>query len=231
MAKTIQIKNGSYVLIPSFLRTEYDLSCNDMIIAAVIFGFSQDGKSAFTGSLSYLKAWTGLTKQGIIKILKKLVEAGIITKESEIRNGVKFCSYRMGGEISLPPVNSSLPLLNSVERGVLNSVERGIKLSLPNNKEDNINIDNKESIDSEHPATPSRYEKFLKWMENDTPYCYTHLVLPTEKQFDRLLADYGDGEVIAIIQEIENRKDKRKNYSNLNLTIRSWMRYREKERQ
>ena len=226
MGKSAQIKNGSYVLIPAFLRTEYSLSCNDMIIAAVIFGFSQDGKSAFTGSLSYLQAWTGLTKQGIIKILKKLVDAGIITKESEMRNGVKFCSYRMGGEISLPLVNSSLPLLNSVERGVLNSVERGIKLSLPNNKEDNIDINNKEGVYSEHPAT--RYEKFLKWMEAEAPYCYSRLTLPTEKQFNKLLDDYGNKDVIDIIQEIENRKDKRKNYSNLNLTIRSWMRYREK---
>lgn len=86
----------------------------------------------------------------------------------------------------------------------------------------------KEDICTEHPTTASRYEKFIKWMETEAPYCYKNMTLPTEKQFNKLLDDYGNKDVIDIIQEIENRKDKRKNYSNLNLTIRSWMRYREK---
>lgn len=256
----VQLKNGCYLTIPYMFREKYNLSCNDMVIAGIIFGFSQDGDSAFTGSLSYLQAWTGLTKQGIIKILKKLIDAGIIIKETELRNGVRFCKYRIGGEVTLPVVNSSLTVLNSVERGIKLSLIGGGKLSLPNNIDiDNID-NNKESKEKNAPtqtqkkksssakqkkdmvldsnnrlaaaADPaSRYGKFLLWMKQDTPYCYKNLTLPTEKQFEKLLNDYGGESVKDIVEEIENRKDKRKNYSNLNLTIRNWMKYRESKKQ
>lgn len=89
-----------------------------------------------------------------------------------------------------------------------------------------------ESPDIAAAADPaSRYGKFLLWMRQDTPYCYRNLTLPTEKQFEKLLNDYGGESVKEIVEEIENRKDKRKNYSNLNLTIRNWMKYRESKRQ
>lgn len=89
-----------------------------------------------------------------------------------------------------------------------------------------------ESSDIAAAADPaSRYGKFLLWMSQDTPYCYKNLTLPTEKQFERLLNDYGGESVKDIVEEIENRKDKRKNYSNLNLTIRNWMKYRESKKQ
>lgn len=89
-----------------------------------------------------------------------------------------------------------------------------------------------ESSDIAAAADPaSRYGKFLLWMKQDTPYCYKNLTLPTEKQFEKLLNDYGGESVKDIVEEIENRKDKRKNYSNLNLTIRNWMKYREMKKQ
>lgn len=137
----VQIKEGCYLTIPYIFREKYNLSCNDMIIAGIIFGFSQDGESAFTGSLSYLQAWTGLTKQGIIKILKKLIGVGVIVKETELKNGVRFCKYKIGGKVTSPLLNPSLPLLNSVEQDGKLSLMGGGKLSLPNN----IEIDNKDN--------------------------------------------------------------------------------------
>ena len=256
------IKDTNYITIPAIFRTQYNLNCNEVMIASIIYGFSQDGKSSFTGSLAYLQEWTSLTKQGILKILAKLVDKGIIEKEVSIINGVRHCAYKTiigGGKLSLIGVNS-------VEQGGKLSLTGGIKLSLPNN----IDIDNKdnniltdvsstddtepqpkdnekektasaipekkakklESSDIAAAADPaSRYGKFLLWMRQDTPYCYKNLTLPTEKQFEKLLNDYGGESVKDIVEEIENRKDKRKNYSNLNLTIRNWMKYRESKKQ
>lgn len=258
------IKDTNYITIPAIFRTQYNLNCNEAMIASIIYGFSQDGKSSFTGSLAYLQEWTSLTKQGILKILAKLVDMGIIEKEVSMINGVRHCAYKTiigGGKLSLIGVNS-------VEQGGKLSLTGGIKLSLPNN----IDIDNKdnniltdvsstdtttneakpkdsgkektasaipekkakklESSDIAAAADPaSRYGKFLLWMKQDTPYCYKNLTLPTEKQFEKLLNDYGGESVKDIVEEIENRKDKRKNYSNLNLTIKNWMKYRESKKQ
>ena len=125
-----RLKETNYITIPAILRIRYNLNCNEMLIASIIHGFSQDGKSVFSGTLSYLQEWTGLTKQGIIKILNKLIEIGLIEKETEIKNNIKFCYYRSklnSGKLSLT---------------VVNSVEQGGKLSLT---DDNISIDNKDN--------------------------------------------------------------------------------------
>lgn len=258
------IKDTNYITIPAIFRTQYNLNCNEVMIASIIYGFSQDGKSSFTGSLAYLQEWTSLTKQGILKILAKLADKGIIEKEVSIINGVRHCAYKTiigGGKLSLIGVNS-------VEQGGKLSLTGGIKLSLPNNididnKDNNILTDVSSTDDTQDEAKPkdyekentasakpekkakklessdiaaaadpaSRYGKFLLWMRQDTPYCYKNLTLPTEKQFEKLLNDYGGESVKDIVEEIENRKDKRKNYSNLNLTIRNWMKYRESKKQ
>ena len=254
------IKDTNYITIPAIFRTQYNLNCNEVMIASIIYGFSQDGKSSFTGSLAYLQEWTSLTKQGRLKILAKLVGMSNKKKEVSIINRVRHCAYKTiigGGKLSLIGVNS-------VEQGGKLSLTGGIKLSLPNNididnKDNNIltdvsSTDNNEPQDNENEKTASaipekkakklessdiaaaadpasRYGKFLLWMKQDTPYCYKNLTLPTEKQFEKLLNDYGGESVKDIVEEIENRKDKRKNYSNLNLTIRNWMKYRESKKQ
>lgn len=132
-----RLKETNYITIPAILRIRYNLNCNEMLIASIIHGFSQDGKSVFSGTLSYLQEWTGLTKQGIIKILNKLIEIGLIEKETEIKNNIKFCYYRS----KLNSGKLSLTVVNSVEQGGKLSLMGGGKLSLTN---DNISIDNKD---------------------------------------------------------------------------------------
>jgi predicted transcriptional regulator len=73
--------------------TDLNLSGNDLMVYAIIYGFSQDGESRFTGSLQYLADWCNATKAGIQKNLKNLVEAGLITKHESFKNNIKFCEY------------------------------------------------------------------------------------------------------------------------------------------
>ena len=57
----------AYINIQAWMRTELDLKGNDLLVYAIIYGFSQDGDSKFSGSLQYLADWCGCTKQGILK--------------------------------------------------------------------------------------------------------------------------------------------------------------------
>ena len=52
----MEVKSNSYVNIHAFMVNELHLSGNALLIYSVIYGFSQDGKSWFTGSRSYLAA-------------------------------------------------------------------------------------------------------------------------------------------------------------------------------
>lgn len=73
--------------------TRLKLKGNELLVFALIHGFSQDGESRFKGSLRYLIEWTGLDKTTVIKILKSLVEKQYINKYEYEKNKVRFCEY------------------------------------------------------------------------------------------------------------------------------------------
>lgn len=116
--------------------SDLQLKGNELIVYAIIFGFSQVENHTFWGSLNYLAEWTNSTKQGVMKNLKSLVEKGLIEKKDKVINGVKFCEYS---------VTQSSRVLNKVAYPIKQSLTGGIKQSLPNTiNKDNIvnNIDN-----------------------------------------------------------------------------------------
>lgn len=87
------MEETSYVNIQDWML-ELDLSLPETVILAVIYGFSQDGRSKFSGSLSYLQKWTRLkSKTSVMAALKTLVEKQIIIKHDKEINGVKLCDY------------------------------------------------------------------------------------------------------------------------------------------
>lgn len=137
-----KVKNENHIVIHGWMVNELDLKGNELLIYAVIYGFSQTENQRFNGSLQYLADWTNSTKQGVIKNLKLLVEKGYIVKEDKIINEVKFCEYyatKFNG------------VLNKVEWGIKQSLIWGIKQSLPNNIdiyniEDNIENNNKKEL-------------------------------------------------------------------------------------
>lgn len=114
-----KVKNENYVNIAGWMINDLHLKGNELLIYAIIYGFSQAENQTFSGSLQYLADWTNSTKQGVIKNLKSLVEKNYIGKRENVINGVKFCEYYA-----------------TQFNGVLNKVEQGIKQSLPNIKED-----------------------------------------------------------------------------------------------
>ena len=121
-----KVKNENFVAIQGWMVTELKLKGNSLLIYAIIYGFSQAEEQVFSGSLQYLADWTNSTRQGALRILKNLIEAGLIIKKEKIVNGVKFCEY------CCQNVN-----------GVLTKCEQGVNKMLTNNIEDNIedNID------------------------------------------------------------------------------------------
>lgn len=138
-----KVLNQNYIIIQGWMINELNLKGNELIIYAIIHGFSQIENQKFTGSLQYLAEWTNSTKQGVIKCLKSLIEKKLIIKEDKIINGVKFCEYyttKFNG------------VLNKVEWGIKQSLMGGIKQSSPNNIdiyniEDNIeDIKNKKEL-------------------------------------------------------------------------------------
>lgn len=75
-------KNINFVGLQGWMVNELNLKNNNLIVYAIIYGFSknQDGEGFFSGSREYLASWTSSSVRGIQKNLNQLVEEGLIIK-------------------------------------------------------------------------------------------------------------------------------------------------------
>ena len=87
------IRDSNFITILAPMITKLKLKGNELLVFALIHGFSQDGESRFKGSLRYLIEWTGLDKSTVIKLLKQLVDKQYINKFEYEKNKVRYCEY------------------------------------------------------------------------------------------------------------------------------------------
>ena len=88
------INPTNFYTIQGWMLTDLELKGNALAAYAIIYGFSQDGASEFTGSANYLAEWMGCSRSTVMDTLKKLVENGLLSKRDINQNGVKFCAYK-----------------------------------------------------------------------------------------------------------------------------------------
>lgn len=83
-----------WMVITSEMREDFGLSGNELLIYALIAGFSQNRQGAFFGSLAYIKEVTGIkTDHTVLSCLKSLQEKGLIEKRTVSVEGVNRCFY------------------------------------------------------------------------------------------------------------------------------------------
>ena len=110
------MKNNNFITIQGWMVNEIGLSGNELLLYALIYGFSQDEQNSFNLSLSYTTKWLNVSKQTVLGLLKKLIEKNLIEKTEKTENGVKFCSYRvvnnfnLGSKEILPPPSKEILL-------------------------------------------------------------------------------------------------------------------------
>ena len=124
-----RVKQENFIVVQGWMISDLQLKGNELLIYAIIYGFSQAENQVFTGSLQYLADWTSTSKQTIITSLKSLIEKELIVKTEKIVNGVKFCEYYS---------KNLNRVCKIVEQGCSKKLYGGIQKSLPNN----ININN-----------------------------------------------------------------------------------------
>lgn len=93
-----KIKRENCLNIQRWMVTDLKLKGNDLLIYALIYGFTQDGEQWFEGSRQYLADWCNSTKRGIAKNLHSLVGKGYLLKKDVVINDVKFCRYKVNPE-------------------------------------------------------------------------------------------------------------------------------------
>jgi len=135
--KKSKVNNENHITIHGWMINELKLKGAELMIYAIIYGFSQDGQSKFTGSLQYLADWTNSTKQNCMNHLKALMEKNLIEKEEVEINNNKYCKY-----------NAKLDTIQNFCIGIQNFLTNNIY----NNIDNNSIINN--TIIEEKPKTP-----------------------------------------------------------------------------
>lgn len=89
---------NSYTVILDWMH-DLALTAVELLIFAVIYGFSQDGETMFTGSRSYLARKSGAkSRRTVDGAIDNLVKRGLIIKDSYTMNGVPFARYAVNFE-------------------------------------------------------------------------------------------------------------------------------------
>ena len=145
------MKEGTYITIQSWMRTELGLTGNELLAFALVFGFCQDDETEFTGSMNYIAEWLGSTRQTAITTMKKLVEKGLVERVEIKTNGVTFAHFRI------------IQGVKNFDRGVSKDLTGGCQKILPNNNKDITKKDNNRFI----PPTLEEIEEYCRQRGNN----------------------------------------------------------------
>jgi hypothetical protein len=135
------IRSDNHVCLNGWMINELDLSGNELIVYAVIWGFTQDGNQWCTASQAYIARWANITTRALIKILNKLEEKGLLIKEKNTcRKGFecKYRAVRPGEEEQEADVNKVHIRREQSSYPDVNKVHIRCEQSSHNNIEDNI---------------------------------------------------------------------------------------------
>lgn len=159
------MENTDFLNIQGWMINELNLKGNELIIYALIYGFTKDGVSEFRGSRQYMADWTNTSVRSVQNVVNSLVDKGMIEKNNHIN---KYGSLETSGykAINVPKLSSeknslvekkfhegseksSSPLEKKVHEGSEKSSHNNIDNNISNNivdiKEKNIK---KESVNS-----------------------------------------------------------------------------------
>ena len=145
-----KVKDENFFLVSGWMLNRLNLKGVSLLVYSIIYGFSQDGESYFTGSLQYLSDFTNASKPTIIKAVKELVEKGLVIKYENEMNGVKFNKYRANLLVVKNLYQGSQEILPG---GSKETLLGGSKETLPNN----ISLDNKDNISNDIDAVVELY--------------------------------------------------------------------------
>lgn len=157
----------NFITIQGWMVSRLGLSGNELLVYAIVYGFTQDGSTVFSGTARYIAEWCNIRKAAALQILKRLTERGLLEKRSKVVNGVQLYDY-----VAIVPNDTpvSKPMRGGIETDAGGGIETDPYI-------DNNNIDNnKKNINT--PKSP--YGEFGK-------------VMLTDEEYERALAKY-DGD-------------------------------------
>lgn len=204
------LEETNFIHIGAWMVTQLKLKGTELLVYAIIYGYSQGKDQYMTGGIRYIMEFTQTSKPTVIKAIDGLIDKGLIEKNYYIENNVRKCRYRV---VETMTSKETLPVKNFNQCGKetlpypVKKLNLGGKETLPkNNKGYNNEIKDIKSKPVKH-----KYGEFK------------HVAL-TDVEYERLVNDYGEQAVLDGIENVDRYMEKsgRKAYNNYNLVLRDW---------
>lgn len=201
------VKDNNYIMIQGWMLNKLHLKNLELLIYAIIYGFSQIEGHYFQGSIGYLQEWTGASKNGVMNALKSLQDKGLLEKE-ECWPINKYCAIEPSTDSADFALNGTKTRPNSAKNRPSSTkiACNNIDYILDNNINNNINIcsaEPNEKIDSSAKDTTVVIE--------DDSY------KSNDREFDKAKAIYSAAETIV---SYLNKKCTTKYKANTTATIK-----------
>lgn len=99
------VKDNNFIAIQGWMRTKLNLKGNELLIYALIYGFSQDGNSRFKGSRRYIADWCGCSLDTVDRSLGSLIDKGLLAKYPHTdERGTRLVDY-----VAIHPTTTATP--------------------------------------------------------------------------------------------------------------------------
>lgn len=214
------MRNSNFYTVTGWMINDLNLSGNELICYAIIYGFSQDGASMFMGSSKYLAEWMNASQPTVLKALKSLTEKGLITKHEEINNNVRLCYYQNAYDIEQGGTKETL--VGGTKETLVN-----INNNINKEKKDNNKLLSKKSSDKEPSLfveEPTEEDKFNSWFQLKFPVLSKNKRPMTLKNFKALEAEqFTDEQIINKLDYMEARKRFNHDYTDVYRVCRNWL--------
>ena len=93
------MKSKNYVTVLGWMFNELKLNPTEVLVYALIYGFSQDNESEFKGSTKYIANTLNISKSSAIRTLDVLCRSNFIIKIVDNINGVTFNKYKVNNDV------------------------------------------------------------------------------------------------------------------------------------
>ena len=132
------MRDSNFVVRFGWMKNKLKLKGAKLEVFALIYGFSQDGQSSFSGSFNYIADICGISRSTAIRAVNELIEIGLILRaETESRENTYFVRMDKIDELCNSVGSKMTPSNNREE--CQNDTNIGSKMTPPNNIYNNIN--------------------------------------------------------------------------------------------
>ena len=161
-----------------------------------------------------------LKLSGVSKSLFTLIKPQLDANFKRRENGKKGAEFGvLGGRPKKPQSDK-----NKTPKKPLKNPNETPNVNVNENVNDNVNVNENENVNNNTlTRVNTRAQGFADWLTINCPYIAKHYTLPTDSELDKLVNVYGSEMVTDTCQQIENRADLRKRYTNLYRTLLNWL--------